>query len=674
MATRAPTLILCDCEGSFRPDAEAVAAGTGIEAAATASHLCGRESARLADALGREGEVIVACAQMAETFAAFAEDVGSAPPLSVDFRDRAGWTDADGLGRTGAKQAALIAAARLPVPQVPLMDVESGGLCLVLGATEIAAQAAGRLADALSVTALSTDAEAPVDQPRGWDLARGRVRTATGALGRFSLTVDGYAGLEPAGRGAPAFGTPRDGAATGCDVILDLTGGTPLFPAHHKRDGYLRADPRDPAAVARAVVEAREMVGTFEKPLHIRFTESLCAHQRAGQTGCTRCLSVCPTGAIAVPGRRDAEAVVLDPHVCAGCGGCAAVCPSGAAMADDPPVEHLFRVMRVMAETYRAAGGEATAGPPRLLIHDEDHGAEMVRLAARHGEGLPADVIPLAIRALSVFGHAEAVVALGLGYAEVTILASPGSQREQIEAQIALAEAVGAGAGATPGRLRLIEPAEPDALAEALRETAPAALGVEPILASGGRRDGLRLAAKAIAAAVGAGAGAGGDPLPLPEGAPYGAVLVDTDACTLCMSCAGLCPTGAILDNPDRPELSFREEACIQCGICATVCPEDALRLEPRLDLSDAAFRPRVLNEEEPFACIECGTPFGVRSTIERIVDKLQGRHAMFTNSDNVRLIQMCDDCRVKAQFRAGAQPFAGPERPRPRTTDDYKQ
>ncbi|MCP6275009.1 4Fe-4S binding protein, partial [Klebsiella pneumoniae] len=79
-------------------------------------------------------------------------------------------------------------------------------------------------------------------------------------------------------------------------------------------------------------------------------------------------------------------------------------------------------------------------------------------------------------------------------------------------------------------------------------------------------------------------------------GAPYGAVLVDREACTLCMSCAGLCPTGALLDNPDSPELSFREEACIQCGLCANVCPEDAIRLEPRLDLSDAALRPQVKN------------------------------------------------------------------------------
>ncbi len=79
-----------------------------------------------------------------------------------------------------------------------------------------------------------------------------------------------------------------------------------------------------------------------------------------------------------------------------------------------------------------------------------------------------------------------------------------------------------------------------------------------------------------------------------------------------------------------------------------------------------------MLNEEEPFACIECGALFGVKSTIDRIVEKLAGKHYMFTDSDNVRLIQMCDDCRIVSQAHSEGQPFFVGERPRPRTTEDY--
>jgi hypothetical protein len=94
--------------------------------------------------------------------------------------------------------------------------------------------------------------------------------------------------------------------------------------------------------------------------------------------------------------------------------------------------------------------------------------------------------------------------------------------------------------------------------------------------------------------------------------------------------------------------------------------------LVPQLNLADSALSGRMLHDEEPFACIECGTLFGVKSTIDRITEKLAGKHSMFTNSDNARLIQMCDDCRIRAQSHSEGQPFFVRDRPRPRTTDDY--
>jgi hypothetical protein len=44
----------------------------------------------------------------------------------------------------------------------------------------------------------------------------------------------------------------------------------------------------------------------------------------------------------------------------------------------------------------------------------------------------------------------------------------------------------------------------------------------------------------------------------------------------------------------------------------------------------------------------------------------------MFTNSDNARLIQMCDDCRIRSQYHAEGQPMFLGARPKVRTTDDY--
>lgn len=644
----AKQLILCDCLGTQAIDRAALSAATGMSCSRVHHALC-TTGIDAAEAAIRDGDAIIACAQEAARFAELAGDLGCDAPAFVDVRDRAGW--GDGADAT-AKMAALIAEAALPAPAVKALDVLSEGRCLVIGPAEVACAAAATLAETLAVTVLITDDGAAPALRGGFEVVRGRIRRAEGTLGRFTLHLDALAKMQPGGRGDFGFAPPRDGAETGCDVILDLSGAAPLFPAPEKRDGYLRADPRAPLAVAAAVFQAARHVGTFEKPLHVALAPELCAHSRAGQTGCTRCLDACPTGAI----RPDGDHVAIDALICAGCGACSALCPSGAITYDAPATGHDLTRMRVLAETYRSVAGHA----PRLLVHDTDHGASMIALAARHGPGLPAAVIPLAVAALAGFGHAEMLAALALGFATVDLLLAPGSDRDTIARETALAEAMG---GA--GRLRTLDLADPEALAAALREPCPADAATGPVLPMGSRRQVARLAARALLA--------GDDtPLPLPEGAPYGAVLVDTGACTLCLSCASLCPSGALGDNPDMPQLRFQEDACLQCGLCATICPEDAIRLVPRFDPSDAALAQVVLHEEEPFACIECGKLFGVRSTVETIVEKLAGKHAMFADSAAARLIRMCDDCRVRTSFHGQDNPFAAADRPRVRTTDDY--
>ena len=56
------------------------------------------------------------------------------------------------------------------------------------------------------------------------------------------------------------------------------------------------------------------------------------------------------------------------------------------------------------------------------------------------------------------------------------------------------------------------------------------------------------------------------DVIALPQGAPYGRVNIDTENCTICLSCVGACPAGALQDNPDAPQLLFREDAVCNAG------------------------------------------------------------------------------------------------------------
>ncbi|MFQ3622891.1 MAG: 4Fe-4S ferredoxin, partial [Acetobacteraceae bacterium] len=243
-------------------------AGARLE---TARQLCRAELPRFAAALGR-GAVTVACTQETAVFADAAAEAGHGAALDwVNLRESAGWSaEAD---RAGPKMAALLAGAAVPMPETPVVSYRSEGVTLVYGRDGVAIEAARQLKDRLNLTVLLTR-PGPIAPPRATEfpVVRGTIVRASGHLGAFELTVDDYAVPSPSSRARLAFGPPRDGARSRCDVLLDLSGEAPLFPAPHKRPGYLRADPGDPVAVQKAIFRAAELVGTFDKPRFVAFT------------------------------------------------------------------------------------------------------------------------------------------------------------------------------------------------------------------------------------------------------------------------------------------------------------------------------------------------------------------------------------------------------------------
>jgi hypothetical protein len=80
-----------------------------------------------------------------------------------------------------------------------------------------------------------------------------------------------------------------------------------------------------------------------------------------------------------------------------------------------------------------------------------------------------------------------------------------------------------------------------------------------------------------------------------------------------------------------------------------------------------------VLKEEEPYTCIRCGKPFGVKSTIERIIDKLAGQHWMYaSDTKRIDVLRMCENCRIAAVTEDNLDPHGASPRPKVRTTEDY--
>ncbi|MDB5639436.1 MAG: hypothetical protein JWP51_4344 [Bradyrhizobium sp.] len=663
MADPTRHLLICSCESTMPVDADAVRRACRGETG-TATQLCRAELDRFRAIAAKDTPLTVGCTQEAALFSEVAAEGGRTSPIQfANIREAAGWSSE--AAQAGPKMAALLAAAAEPAPPVPSVKLESGGVILICGRDEAAVEAGNLLKDHLDVTVL-IEPPAAIVPPRisEFPVAKGKVRNASGHLGAFELTVDDFAQAAPSSRSALVFGPSRDGARSNCDIILDLTGGTALFPSADLRDGYLRADPGNPAAMLQAVLRARDLTGSFEKPRYIAFDAALCAHSRSQLTGCTRCLDLCPTSAIMPAG----DHVAIDANVCAGCGQCAAACPTGAASYALPPEDALMRRLRAMLLVYREAGGEGAI----VLLLDEPHGAPLIDALARFGDGLPAHVLPFSVNEITQVGLESIAAAFAYGAAGLRFLlrARPRHDLSGLMRTIALADPILKGLGFGAGRIATIETDDPDTLIEALRAipsmpSAPRPASFRPV---GRKRDVLRFALSELHRA----APAPVDIIALPAGAPFGAVEIDAGGCTLCLSCVSACPTGALRDDPERPMLRFVEDACVQCGLCEATCPEHVITLKPQIDFRAARAPARILKEEEPFCCIRCGKPFGVRSTIERVVAKLEGKHWMYTGSSRrLDVIKMCDDCRVAFVAEEGFEPY-GAQSQTVRTTDDY--
>jgi ferredoxin len=657
-------ILICDCEGTMPLDGPALARACGAEGAApVATQLCRAEIERFTSALSAGEPLAVACTQESPLFDEQRAEQGSATAVGYfDIRARAGWST-EGAAAT-PKLAALIAEAMVVAPAAPTLPLKSEGVTLIYGVDERALDAARQLKDRLDVTVLLARADdlAP-ERVNEFPVVKGRIAKATGHLGAFELTVDGYAQPAPSSRGKLAFGAPRNGARSRCDLILDLTGGTPLFQLHEAREGYLRPDPGDPVAVQRALFALADLVGEFDKPRYVAYRAEICAHSRSRVTGCTRCLDVCPTGAIT----PDKDHVAIDAMVCAGCGSCAAVCPTGAAGYALPPAAHLIERLRVLLGAYHKAGG----ADPVLLLHEAEHGGQLIEALARFGDGLPARVLPLAVNQVTQLGLEALAAAFAYGAAEVRVLSKgkAGHDLTPLAQQIGLCTAVMSALGFGDDRLGVIETDDPDALGAALAAL-PKRAGPRPsaFLAMGEKRTITKLALRALRDVA---------PSPtlqfaLPAGAPFGSLDVDAAGCTLCLSCVAACPTGALRDDPARPWLGFVEDACVQCGLCVRTCPEKVIRLQPRMNLDEAARGAIRIKEEEPALCVRCGKPFGVKSSVERIVEKLKGKHWMYADPTMLDRMRMCADCRVIVQTEKAIDPYAGDARPAPKTTEDY--
>jgi len=637
----------------------------------------------------------------------FAERGGSVSPIRfVNIRETGGWSKDAALA--SPKIAALLAAAHLPDPEpVATVTYKSAGRLLIIGELGAAERAAELLGDALDITLFTQGAgDLGAMQERRYPVLGGQIQALTGWLGAFELKwlrnnpidldlctrcnaclvacpedaigldyqID--LGLCQSHRacvkacqvaGAIDFSRTPETSSETFDLVLDLRA-TPAFSQHALPQGYLRWNGRD----AKPLMQLRALVGEFEKPKFFVYKQKLCAHSRNEKTGCHACIDVCSASAISsergvagppqaaerpLGGQRSVGAIQslqqikVNPNLCVGCGTCTTVCPSGALSYAYPRASEQGVKIKTMLATYARCGGKNAA----LLLHSQEGGARLMGDLGRAAQlddathGVPARVLPITLWHTSSLGLEVWLTAIAYGAAQVWVLMTDEEAPQYFDAirsQMAVAQAILTGLGYQGEHFRVLHARDARDLAalDADLQAAPA----QCVSRSAGfavqadKRATLELALDHLIEH----APLKTERIALPAtGSPLGALAINKNACTLCLSCVNACPAGALQDNPESPQLKFIEKNCVQCGLCVKTCPEQALALVPQLNLLPQRKEAVVINAMQPYACVRCSQPFGTLKAIEAMLGKLSG-HSMFQGAALERL-KMCSDCRV---------------------------
>ena len=400
------------------------------------------------------------------------------------------------------------------------------------------------------------------------------------------------------------------------------------------------------------VRQVRELVGHFHKPVHLTYDQDICAGGDKGIETCGHCISYCPYDAIS----RQTEnrlRIQVDHLTCEGCGACVSACPTSALQFTEPSPQEIYARMAALLESSKEKQGNVE--PPVIVFHCEEMGRKVLETAGLVPLPYSPGVLPVEVPCLRYVSESNMLAAMSLGAAGVGLLGCedcPNGERELLYQKYDFTQLILQNFDLDQDRVRIITAEagqEADAV-EAINQFV-SQLSESPMVPNW-TTPSQTLNRSILSDVLGDFIDqTGNEPgrISLSSELPFAFANINESGCTLCRSCANVCPTNAFRFEEESNSLHFKHINCVGCGLCEEVCPENVITIKRELVLEKQSLDYTLVAEDEMINCSKCEKPYINRRALEAVESKLfQIESLKHTFSgDRKNILKMCPDCRT---------------------------
>ena len=419
-----------------------------------------------------------------------------------------------------------------------------------------------------------------------------------------------------------------------------------------RRTGVHLVPSVDDEILEETASQIRDLVGYFHKPEHVIYNKDICAGGDKGIETCGRCITFCPYQAISRQTENSLR-IDVDHLTCEGCGACVSACPTSALQFTEPNPQEIYARMGAMLTSSKEE--HATNDPPVILFHCEEMGRKVLQTAGEIPYLYSPAVLPIEVPCLRYVSESNMLAALSLGAAGVGLLGCencPNGERELLYQKYEFTQLILKNFDLGQERVGIMTAQEGmeekavDSVNQFVSKLSKPSLAARWTTPSQtGNREILTDVIKDLIEQTSNEPGS----VDISQELPFAYAEVNESGCTLCRSCANVCPTNAFKFEEENNSLHFKHINCVGCGLCEQLCPEKVITLREELHLDKISLDYRKVAEDEMVACIQCKKPYINRRALEAVESKVLGVESLQSTFSGNRknILRMCPDCRT---------------------------